>query len=414
MARGSVIKRCKICRREGKSGFGRCTHKEAEYIVVYRINNKQKWETVSTNKKDAERKLAEIVSSINNGTYAKPTEITFGEFSQKWLEDYARARVKDSTYRSYNNAIKCHLVSAFGDCSLSSINQHKIQSLISKILKERKPKTVNNILIQLKTMFKYAKRWGYIRENPAQDIEKVRVEHKEMDFLRPDEIKLLLKQSTEPYKTIFLTAVLTGMRRGELLALQWGDVDWNSDTIFIRRSIYWYTHKEIGEKEKRWQFISPKSKRSIRAIVMSPKLKEALEIHRLSASVSPYDLVFCNKEGQPLDPDNMVKREFIPTLSFAGLRKVCFHSLRHSYASLLIAQSENIKFIQSQLGHASVQTTLDRYGHLLPVNQYGVGSKIDKQIFGVSANTRLTKQPQTSQNTTKQEQEDLSATIASK
>ena len=104
-------------------------------------------------------------------------------------------------------------------------------------------------------------------------------------------------------------------------------------------------------------------------------------MHRLTAPVSAYDLVFCNSDGNPLEPDNMVKREFLPALSFAGLRRIRFHDLRHSYTSLLIAQGENVKFIQSQLGHSSIQTTMDRYGHLLPTNQYGVGSKLDSQIF---------------------------------
>ena len=164
------------------------------------------------------------------------------------------------------------------------------------------------------------------------------------------------------------------------MALQWGDIDWNSNVVFVRRSIYWATLKD-GDGKTRWQFVSPKSKRSIRSLVMSPRLKEALEIQRITAPVSAHDLVFCNGEGNPIDPDNMVKREFHTALTFAGLRRVRFHDLRHTYTTLLISQGENVKFIQSQLGHSSIQTTMDRYGHLLPVNQYGVGSKLDSQVF---------------------------------
>jgi integrase len=176
-------------------------------------------------------------------------------------------------------------------------------------------------------------------------------------------------------------AILTGMRRGELLGLQWGDIDWNSNTIFVRRSLYWAANNAVKEGELRFEFVSPKTKRSVRAVVMSPELKRALEIHKMTCTESPYDLVFCNREGNPIDPDNMVKREFHPTLVAAGLRQIRFHDLRHSYTSLLIAQGENIKFIQSQLGHSSIQTTLDRYGHLLPVTQQGVGARIDQQVF---------------------------------
>ena len=88
------------------------------------------------------------------------------------------------------------------------------------------------------------------------------------------------------------------------------------------------------------------------------------------------------EEGKPLDPDNLVKREFIPALRRAGLRQVPFHSLRHSFTALLIAQGENIKYIQSQLGHASVQTTLDRYGHLLPATHKEAAHRLDQTLFG--------------------------------
>ena len=110
-------------------------------------------------------------------------------------------------------------------------------------------------------------------------------------------------------------------------------------------------------------------------------MKEALEIHRITAVENLYVLVFCNKEGKPIDGKNMTARDFHPTLRLAGLRKIRFHDLRHTFTTLLINQNENIKFIQSQLGHASIQTTIDRYGHLLPCDQHGVGVKLDGQIF---------------------------------
>lgn len=106
---------------------------------------------------------------------------------------------------------------------------------------------------------------------------------------------------------------------------------------------------------------------------------------QLSAAVNPHDLVFCTKDGGPIDPRNLIEREFWPALSRAGLRRVRFHDLRHTYTALMIAQSANIKFIQSQLGHASIQTTLDRYGHLLPEVQRGVGERLDAAVFGADA-----------------------------
>ena len=114
----------------------------------------------------------------------------------------------------------------------------------------------------------------------------------------------------------------------------------------------------------------------------SPHLREALENHRLTCPVSPDDLVFCNHQGNPIDTCNLYAREFLPTLSRAGLRRIRFHDLRHTYTSLMISQGVHIKFIQSQLGHASIQTTLDRYGHLLPELSQGVGERLDASVFG--------------------------------
>lgn len=151
---------------------------------------------------------------------------------------------------------------------------------MAKIREQYTAKTANNALKMLKTIFKYARRWKYITEDPTLDIDNFRVEKKEMDFLNPGEIRLLLKHADEPYKTLFLTAILTGMRKSELLGLQYGDIDWNSNTIFVRRSLH-FDYKSY-EGEKKWWFDTLKTRNSVRAIAMSPRLKEALDVFRLT------------------------------------------------------------------------------------------------------------------------------------
>lgn len=385
--RGSVLKRCPVCARYGKAvckAQGGC--KDPVYYIAYRVNGRQKRETIGPNKKLAEKVLAQRLASIIMGEYGDVQDISFDAFADKWLDEHARVRTKPQTFYNYKNTIKHHLRPFFKGSKVSKINSGDIRSLIARVLKERTAKTANNILVLMKTMFKHARKWGYIKNNPTEDIEKFKEEHQEMDFLNPQEISLLLKHAQEPYKTLFLLAILTGMRRSEIMALQWGDIDWNSNTIFVRRSLYWIVNEKKGPN---WRFITPKSKRSIRAIVMSPMLKKALQIHQITCPVNEHDLVFSNKVGNPLDGQHVVNRYFLPTLRMAGLRKIRFHDLRHSFTSLLIAQGENTKFIQSQLGHASIQTTLDRYGHLFPVDQAGVGGRLDAQIFNENALERV-------------------------
>jgi integrase len=167
----------------------------------------------------------------------------------------------------------------------------------------------------------------------------------------------------------FLTAIMTGMRRGELLALQRGDIDWHAGQIHVRRGLY------------KGRFITPKSRKGFREIDMAPTLAHTLQGHLLQVSDSPDALAFPAKRGKPFDPDNLVKRKFQPTLVRAGLRQVRFHDLRHTYASLLINNGENIKYISEQMGHASVQITLDRYGHLFPNVRRDAVMRLEKSLF---------------------------------
>lgn len=385
--RGSIVWRCYKCRINSTKKTCRCPG--GKYCLVIQDGQRQRWIPVSRSKKDAEKKLAEILNECHSGTFKTITQIRFKDFADQWLRDYAKPRIKISTYRSYEGLLKKHAKPFFGEQLLTQIEAKDIERFLSAVrqttFRKRKlsPRTANYLLILLKTMLKHARKWNMIRESPADGIQRMKEERHEMDYLTPDEIQALLKAADEPYRTLFATAVLTGMRRGELLGLQWGDIDWRRNLIHVRRSLYWRLNSEKPEKheEPRWIFSSPKSRGSVRTVIMSPKLREILEIHRIKGAVSPQDLVFCDKNGNPIDPDNMVRLEFHTALTRAGLRKVRFHDLRHTHTTLLIAQGAHAKFIQGQLGHASIQTTLDEYGHLMPGIDVEAGLKLDEQIF---------------------------------
>lgn len=159
----------------------------------------------------------------------------------------------------------------------------------------------------------------------------------------------------------FLTAVLTGMRLGELLGLEWSDIDWQTKKIRVRRALW------RGKVKGKWQWLiqKPKSRAAIRDIDVSDELLRELRKYRLACSKSPHDLVFCTGEGEPLESRTLMRWHFFPALDRAKLRRIRFHDLRHTYASLLIAQKESPKYIQIQLGHSSIKTTFDTYGHLM-------------------------------------------------
>ena len=149
--------------------------------------------------------------------------------------------------------------------------------------------------------------------------------------------------------------------------MRWEDVDLEGQRIHVRRALW------------RGKFITPKSRRSRRAIDVAPTLRSALA--RLSSRFQG-GLVFCSSNGKAIDPDNFARRVWARALRRAELRRIRFHDLRHTYASLLIAQGAHPKYIQAQLGHASIQTTLDRYGHLMPDGHAAEARKLDRLVFG--------------------------------
>ena len=164
--------------------------------------------------------------------------------------------------------------------------------------------------------------------------------------------------------------MLTGARQGELIALRWKNIDLDRGIVRIERSY----NKLNGESD-------PKTRSGKRSIIISDELLKILGDHRDAVGGSPSDLVFSNGAGNHINHQNMMTREFYPALKRAKLPHVRFHDLRHTYATILITMGENIKFIQKQLGHASLTITMDTYGHLLPEASNDFGKRFDTFIF---------------------------------
>jgi len=192
-----------------------------------------------------------------------------------------------------------------------------------------------------------------------------------MIILKRHEIRVLFgKAATPKDKLLFKTAVLTGAREGELIGLQWGDVDWLNSQLHIRRT---FNHGK---------FMEPKSKASRRKIDLAPELVHELKKWKLACPKGELDLIFPTEEGTPENAANLLYRRFFPALRRAGLPRMRFHNLRHTYASLLIAQGEHPKYIQSQLGHSSINVTMDIYGHLMETVNQKAASRLGKTVLG--------------------------------
>ncbi len=173
------------------------------------------------------------------------------------------------------------------------------------------------------------------------------VESDKINIMPPETIEPFLDAVTNPkYRTLFTLAVLGGLRQGELLGLKWSDIDWDTKQVRVKRTY----------NKRAWY--SPKSKSSIRAVDLGPRMVKVLKKWILACPPNDLNLVFPSRTGKPLDDSTMVRKFFRPALKKSKLPIIRFHDLRHTFASLLIEQGESIKYIQSQLGHSSPTVTL--------------------------------------------------------
>jgi integrase len=221
----------------------------------------------------------------------------------------------------------------------------------------------------------YAVRHRYISYNPVRDAEKPKGNgqmcEQDIRVLSPSETNALLKAvENKKYHTLFMLAIMSGARQGELLGLKWPDIDWKNNQIHIQRTFNngaWY---------------KPKTSTSRRRIDIGPAMLKELKKWRIKCPQSPFELVFPNEAGNPINHNNMVNRHFLPSLKAAELPHIRFHDLRHTYASLLIEQGENIKYIQNQLGHSSPTVTLNVYSHLMRDRNQEAACTLEKMILG--------------------------------
>jgi len=292
----------------------------------------------------------------------------FRDYALQWLNGHVKTSCKYSTWERYEGCLRSHLFPVFGEKPIDQIQRKDIKKLIYDKLNEGlSPSSVRNIKAALSGVLSSAYEDGLLPGNAALRLGKLIKKNdfrKNINPLTKEEVLVMLKTAMEHfprYYPVFLLAVSTGMRLGEVIGLQPGDVDSKCRFIEVRRSIV------------RGRVETPKSGKS-RRVDMSQQLTEALKVHLIRTKEltlkkgwkQPPETLFYNDEGRPLDPNNVVKRCFHKSLTKAGLRRVRFHDLRHTFASIHISQGESLAYVRDQLGHHSIQITVDIYGHLVP------------------------------------------------
>jgi len=353
------------------------------YDAVWNAAGKQRWKTFQR-RRDAENFLITTVKSVHDGTYQDLKPALMDEVFNAWLQHLQTqehlGKVKFSTARCYRLMVEQHFRPAFGqhrsDHLTADVVNQWIGGLAARIGKQDlRPKTYNNLITLLKSILKWARRSDqrFLRHDPMEHVERLARQQTERPILEPMELWQLLKaaEAHPPADTILKVAAFTGLRRGELFGLQWADVQRNPEgggRLLIRRSIV------LG------RVTTPKTAGSFRVVDVPQGLIEELLLYQ-TACPPVSEWIFPNATGGPMDGDNWSKRVFVPLIQGLGLQqRIGLHSLRHTYVSLLIAQGENIKYISRQVGHSTIQMTLDVYGHLLQETSQAAMQRLDQRL----------------------------------
>jgi integrase len=369
--------------------------KDGRYMARYTVQTPDgpKRKTIYGRKyKEVERKLAEAMGDAAKGIVFDSDNLKLGEWLNSWLDNLLKplvdaGKMARSTYLRYEGIANNHLKPALGHRKLKDLTRAEVRRLYTEKGKTLSPRSVDYIHVTLQKALSQAVRDDLIPRNVASG-ERPRSSRQrsseEAKALSPVQVRALLSAADgERNEALYIVAVHTGLRQGELLGLKWTDADLDTGKLSVRRSL------KIAKNGL--DFGPPKNKASRRSVPLNKTAVAALRAHRARQSEERLrslewrdtGLVFPNRVGKPINPSNLYHREYKPLLKHAGLEDegFTFHSLRHTFASALCNKREYPKVIQSLLGHSSITQTMDTYSHLMGGMDGGAVESLD-EAFG--------------------------------
>jgi integrase len=318
---------------------------------------------------EAYEKLHQALEEQRKGNLIKGNRLTVGVFLNEWLENVHKPTLKLLTYFRYRDCLNLHIIPGLGHIQLQKLHQAQIQAFYAQKLDEGlAPSRVRFFHAILHKALDHAVKWEYVVKNVSDLVSLPRKIEREPQYLTKEQaLHLLETLRGQKLEAIVSLALATGMRKGELLALRWSDIDLEDKTIQVRRTVSRLPEYGFYESE-------PKSKAGRRRIVLPDRIVEVLKQHRaeqeevkrrVGEQWRNLDLVFTNQFGSYIEPNHVNKR-FNAAVEAAGLPPMRFHDLRHSAATLLLAMNVHPKVVQQLLGHSNISITMDRYSHVLP------------------------------------------------
>ena len=330
------------------------------------------------------RRLAKALHEREQGQPLVPEKESVSSYLARWLEDGARATIRGSTFENYERMIRRHIVPQIGHLRLARLAPHDLSRLYRRMLdRGLSPRTAQLAHAILHRALRQAVRWRLVAVNVCDMVDAPRPQRREFRTLNTEEaIRLLTVAEADPFHALYVLALTCGMRQAELLGLRWADLDLPGAVLAVRQ--------QAIRINGGWEFTPPKTDKGRRTIALpvlavralrQHKMRQAQERLALGPAWEDNDLVFPNQVGRPIERQNLIRRSFHPVLNKAGLGRLRFHDLRHSAATLMLAQGIHPRVVQERLGHSTISVTMDVYSHVMPTLQKEAARAMDK-AFG--------------------------------
>jgi integrase len=354
------------------------------WVVDYRDQHGDRHIKTFVRRKDADAVHAEIAVSVRAGTHtADRRSVTVAEAGRLWIETATNAKLERVTINQYRQHLELHIAPLIGTTRLSQLTVPAVRLFEDRLAKDRSSILVRKVMCSLGSIFTDAQERGLVAQNVVHSLRRnrrrdrtARVERRQRGKLKvgvhipaPDEIRAIIAHlDSDRRRPMLLTAIFAGLRASELRGLRWQDIDLKRAELHVRQRV------------DRYQKIGPvKSEAGERTVPMPPRLVNTLREWKLACPPSRLDLAFPNLRGNPHTLTDIIFRSFRPAQIAAGIvdakgraKYGGLHTLRHFYASWCINRRIDgglelpLKVVSNRLGHASIQMTADRYGHLFP------------------------------------------------